>query len=43
MTFQTASRMQTELSRAGFGDITFSRGKYLVVEAQKADSLQRAA
>ena len=35
MTFQTEARMRKELEKAGFGAIVFSRGAYLVVEAQK--------
>jgi ubiquinone/menaquinone biosynthesis C-methylase UbiE len=39
MTFQTEKRMRRELQKAGFGEVTFSRGTYLVVEADKVRSL----
>ena len=39
MTFQTEKRMQRELQKAGFAEITFSRGTYLVAEADKVQAL----
>jgi ubiquinone/menaquinone biosynthesis C-methylase UbiE len=39
MTFQTERRMRRELEKAGFARVTFSRGTYLVVEADKIRSL----
>lgn len=43
MSFQTETSMRKELEKAGFGGIKFSRGTYLVVEANKIDSLREGA
>jgi SAM-dependent methyltransferase len=40
MTFQTERRMRAELAKAGFWEVSFSHGKYFVVEAQKVASLR---
>jgi ubiquinone/menaquinone biosynthesis C-methylase UbiE len=39
MSFQTESRMQEALQRAGFGRIVFTKGNYFLVEADKLRSV----
>jgi ubiquinone/menaquinone biosynthesis C-methylase UbiE len=42
MTFQTERRMRLEFAKAGFCDVTFSNGKYVVAEAQKGARADRS-